>query len=48
MVSGTMPSACDFRTYIKYRDHLENSAGPPMTDEDIDSAIDEAVRFFSE
>ena len=47
MVSGSMPGNCDLRGYIKYRAHLENMSGASVSDESIDYAIDEAVRFFS-
>jgi len=46
MVSGTMPDGCDLRRYIKYRVHLENSQGAPISNESIDSSINQAIEFL--
>lgn len=46
LISGSMPSGCDLRRYIKYRVDLENATGQPVADESVDHAIDEALRFF--
>ena len=48
MVSGSMPAGCDLRSYIKYRVHLENATGAPVSDESIDFAIDEALKFVGD
>jgi len=47
LVSGTMPTSCDLRSYIKYRARLENNSGVSISDESIDHAIDEALAFLN-
>ena len=46
--ANKMPSPLSLQNYVKYRVAIEHSDGSPINEKFIDSALTEALRFFSQ